>query len=118
MLKPYSPFALLDELNALLEDPIRQRDHHFSYSIESNDESLTLSVDVPGIKKDDLKVSITGHIINISGTRAGKERTQQYSISKMYDPSTVDAKHEDGVLTLRFKCSEKVKLRQIDVKIS
>ncbi|KAI2502068.1 small heat shock protein [Fragilaria crotonensis] len=78
-----------------------QRYHHFHES----DDTVTLSVDVPGIKAQDLQVQIEDNVVRINGERktAGSESKVIRSFS--IDPKTVDvdnikANLDCGVLTL------------------
>jgi HSP20 family protein len=70
-----------------------------SYDVEEKDGKLTYEVDMPGVKRDDLVVNVKDEKVTIKGKRANREFTYAASI-RGYDPETVDATLEDGVLTL------------------
>lgn len=78
-----------------------QTHHH----LHETDEAVTLSVDVPGIKAQDLQVQVEDNIVRVSGERktAGSESKIIRSFS--IDPQSVDvdrikANLDCGVLTL------------------
>lgn len=110
-----------------LFDPIRIFDDVYTskwraastapYRVDVVDEVLNLSVDLPGLKSKDLNVQITGREIKVSGKIREEEFKYTYKLSKDYDPETVDAKLEDGVLTLKFAKTKTAASRTIDVKI-
>lgn len=87
-----------------------------NYSVASDNDLMTLSVDLPGVKKDNLKVSVDGQRVTIVSKRNEKESTQSYNVDEKYDASTIDALLEDGVLTIKFSRKENAKQRQIEVK--
>ena len=86
--------------------------------VTENDKTFTVKADIPGVKKEDIKVSVDGHVVSINAeTRSEKEtkgsgdkvlRSERYygSVSRTFslgqdvDDSKVEAKYADGVLTL------------------
>lgn len=82
--------------------PKTQRAKSSAYRVESDEESLTLSIDIPGVKLADLTVEVVGTQIKVSGKLREEEFKYLYSISKKYNPENPDATLENGVLTLRF----------------
>lgn len=118
MLKPSSLFDSLwifDDLygsNRLGNDRVDS-----SYRVNATDECLELSFDLPGTKRSDLSVQVTGHQVDISGKIREKNFKYSYRINKAYDPSTIEAKLEDGVLTLRLERTPESRPRTIDVSI-
>lgn len=74
---------------------------------ENEDKTLTYSVDVPGVKENDLTVEVLDHSVNIKGIR--KTKNSQYSIEKSfqipkkYNPNSLKANLADGVLTLTLE---------------
>lgn len=49
---------------------------------KQEDGSLQYSIDVPGVKEEDLKVEVVGCEINVSGER--KNQNSNYSINKLF----------------------------------
>jgi HSP20 family protein len=87
------------------------------YRVETKEEGLTLSIDLPGVKSKDLTVQATGREVKIEGKVRGEDFKYTYRVSKDYDPETVDATLEDGVLTLLFKKTRNNNTKTIDIKL-
>lgn len=87
--------------------------------VKEDDNAYMVRADVPGVKKEDIHVSIEGNQVSISAeTRVEKEekegekvlRSERYvgKIARSFtlphevDDATAEAKYEDGVLELRL----------------
>jgi len=106
-------------------DPFREMAPIFSGSpagfnpnidVTENKDSYLFKVDVPGVKKDDLEIMITGHRLQISGKRDIEHETKTdtvYTYERQHGnfvrsftlPDGADLEHakselKDGVLTL------------------
>ncbi|OUM00920.1 Hsp20/alpha crystallin family protein [Variovorax sp. JS1663] len=86
--------------------------------VTENDKTFTVKADIPGVKKEDINISVDGNVVSINAeTRSEKEtkdsgdkvlRSERYygSVSRTFslgqdvDDTKVDAKYADGVLTL------------------
>ena len=91
---------------------------------EENGE-IVVKMDMPGIKKDEINLAVTPTTVEVSAEHkekkeeAGKRYWKRERSSKSYsqyielptevDPNSVEAKYENGVLTIRAKKSEKNK---------
>lgn len=89
--------------------------------LSENTETYTLSVDLPGLKKDDLKIEIIDNILSLSGERksANSKRNfgtfkQNYSLPENVDLDGIHAKFEDGVLEMILP-KKKAVTRQIEI---
>lgn len=87
------------------------------YRIETSEKGLNLSIDLPGVKSNDLSVKMTGRELTVSGKVRDNEFKYSYRISKEYNPDSIDASLEDGVLTLTFNKNEEEKTKTVNVKI-
>jgi len=97
-------------------------------------ESIRIVAEVPGVKPEDVKISLEGNVLTIHGTKqqVAEERTQQvHRYERAYGafersftlPATVDAAgikatYEHGVLTITLPKVEKARPRQIDVHVT
>ena len=85
--------------------------------VEEKNNELYLSIDLPGVKSNEISVQITARDIDISGKLRGEDFKYAYSLSKEYDPDAVTAIYEDGVLTLTFRKFLVFKTKTIEIKV-
>jgi HSP20 family protein len=99
--------------------------------VEENDNEFTLHVEVPGVKPDDVDVSIEENVLTIAGQRefySDKEETGFRRIERRFgrfhravrlpdrvDPDKVAATYKDGLLTIVVPKAESAKPRRIQV---
>jgi len=86
--------------------------------IKENDENYIIKADFPGMKKDDIEVSIDNNLLSIQAeydeSREDKEEgkylrqerrygkySRSFDLGKDVDESKIDAEFDNGVLTLR-----------------
>jgi HSP20 family molecular chaperone IbpA len=71
--------------------------------VDQDDKSWTLSVDVPGLAREDLTIGIEGAVIRIdSKAEAKRQFKAAYELPQDIDASASEAKLENGVLTLKL----------------
>jgi HSP20 family protein len=96
------------------------------------DDALVVKGNMPGVKPDDVDITVTGNALNIKAEtkleQDAKEenyifrerRFSSYSRSMTLpddvDPSKIEAAFDDGVLTLTVPKSEEKKPKQIKIK--
>lgn len=96
------------------------------------DGGYTVDAEMPGVKKDDIHVTIDGALVTISGeVRNEKEekkgeqvlRSERYfgkvqrsfTLPQDIDEARVEAKYSDGVLKLTLPMREKSKARSVSI---
>ena len=96
-------------------------------------EYLRITAEIPGVKPEDVKISVEGNVLTIAGT---KEQVAEEKAEKVYRyersfgtfersftlPATVDAEHikasyDSGVLHLTLPKVEKAKPRLVKVEV-
>ncbi len=90
------------------------------YKIDSDDDGVILTMNVPGYNKKLVDVSVSGDTLTIegkvhSGDTDGFNHT--FTISDNLDSDGIDATVIDGVLTVSVPYAEAVKPRKIEVKV-
>ena len=90
--------------------------------VYSDDEGLVLRVEVPGVPPENLKIETRDRNLVIKSEAAGEEGqprpfARAFRIPADYDLEGAQARHELGVLTVRFPKVEEAKPRKIEVKI-
>lgn len=105
------------------------RGYHPAFDVRANENEIVFTADVPGVKKDDLEITLDEGVLTIKGQRKyegnGKDKVwlgRSYgSFSRSFTlPDTVDAEHltadlADGVLTVRVAQQPKPKPRKITI---
>ncbi len=96
----------------------------------TTDDAIVLVADVPGLKPEQLEVTIENDTLTIRGELAGRAEGRNYllnervsgrferilTINTPIDNNKVEAVFEDGVLTLSLPKAEAAKPRTISVK--
>jgi HSP20 family protein len=102
--------------------------------IIEDENGLSLNVEIPGIKKEDVKINIENDVLSISGERKleGEEKEGSYrriernygsfyrsfSLSNKVDTGKIEASYADGLLSITMPKREEAKPRQIEVKVN
>ncbi|MBU0993251.1 MAG: Hsp20/alpha crystallin family protein [Proteobacteria bacterium] len=101
-------------------------------NLSENKDAYFVRAELPGVKANELDIQATGNSMSISGERhipeengsakyhrrereAGKF-SRMISLSNEIDPEHVEAKMENGILTITLPKAEKAKPRQVTVK--
>lgn len=90
---------------------------------EETENAYLISIDIPGVSKDDLEIDVENEKLNISGIRkrafTDKNSTEKISkfvnIPKLVDKEQIQAHYENGVLYLAFPKIEESKPRKIKI---
>lgn len=133
----YDPFNDMDDLfKGLFVRPMRfdleTPQMRLKVDITKSDDTYTVKAEIPGVKKDDIQVSVDGNEVTISGEikkeseeKKGEEviRSERYfgKVSRSFtlphdvDESKVAAKYADGVLKLTLPLKSKASSKKITV---
>jgi len=95
-----------------------------------DDEKVTVRVEVPGVRKEDLDVHIEGDLLTIAGKKEHVESQNYHQIETRcgafqravtlphsVDRDKISANYKDGVLTLTLPLTPEAKPKQIAIKI-
>ena len=88
------------------------------FEAKQDEKAVTLTLDLPGVSKEDLKIDIEGAVVSIS-TREEAKRAYKaaYELAEEIDVDATTATLENGVLTLVLaKKQPESKARTIQVK--
>ena len=143
----WSPFAelnrLREEINRVFERPgqaFLERSAGFfggwtpSLDVFEEKDNVIVKAELPGMKKEDIEVTLAGEMLSISGERkeekeskdAENYRSERYfgrfqrsvTLPHQVDPNKIQASYKDGILTVTLPKSEEAKRKQIEVKVS
>jgi HSP20 family protein len=109
-------------------------DGEFSPAVDiaEEDDQYLVKVELPGVSKDDVKITMEGNLLTISGEKKGQKETKKnyHALERSYGsfsrsftlPTTVQgdkvaAEYKDGVLTINLPKAEEAKRKQIEVKV-
>ena len=132
---------LLEPFGSLFETPRqrqlrtdRTRAFYPAADLVADEDAMTLVMDVPGFKTDDLEIELNDGILRVRGERrypyasgAAGRRLQRLErgygsferalqLPKEVDPSGLTATIEDGVLTVRIAVPEARKPHRIEIR--
>jgi HSP20 family protein len=101
--------------------------------ISENDKEYLIKAELPGIKKEDVHISVEKGVLTISGERKfeKEEKDKKYHrVERAYgafvrtfivpddaEADKVAAEFKDGLLTIHIPKSEKAKPKQIEVRV-
>ncbi len=101
--------------------------------IAEQESSYVLRADLPGMKKNDIKVEVENGVLTISGEKRDERSTERdryshyersygrfsrtFYLPEHVDQNGIEARYTDGVLELEMKKAEKAKPRAIEVKV-
>jgi len=104
----------------------------FSNLAKKEDSSFHLDVDLPGVKKEDIEIRVEDGVLVVSAVRHFKNELtrddyyiyesafgkfeRRYLLPESVDSEKVDAKFEDGRLSISLEKTKKAKPRTIAVK--
>jgi HSP20 family protein len=101
--------------------------------IEDKDK-VTLQAELPGMKRDDIKVKFEDSVLTISGKSESRredkdsryvyserrygEFSRSFTLPDYVDPEHIKADYKDGVLLVEMQKKEQAKPREIEIKVS
>ena len=89
-------------LERFMDDALRANTKQ-AVAYTQNETSFTLTLDMPGIAKDQVSIAIEGAVVRISSKEGAPRRyNAAYELPLEIDTATSEAKLEHGVLTLKL----------------
>lgn len=142
-LQKFSPFSelfdLRKEIDSLFDDkffgkmlqPYYESNWTPSMDISETDKEFLVTVELPGMKKDDINLSIDNNILTIEGERKSEKEEKgktfhriersygkfyrSVSLPKKVDEENVKATFKDGLLNITLPKVEKEKVKNIEI---
>jgi HSP20 family protein len=104
-----------------------------SVDLYEDKNQIVVKAELPGMKKENIEVSLHGEMLTIAGERKHEEeshegdryRSERYfgrfhrsiTLPRAVDGNQVKATYKDGVLTITLAKTEEAKRKEIDVKV-
>jgi HSP20 family protein len=101
--------------------------------LAEKDDAYIAKVELPGVSKDDVKITLQDNIITIRGEKKDEKETKEsnyHRVERSYGsfqrsfnlPTAVkgdkiEAQYKDGILTISLPKAEEAKRKQIEVKV-
>lgn len=112
--------------------PMTRADWMPAVDINESDNEFLIKLEIPEVRKEDLKIQVDKGMLTISGERKHeKEDKKQHRTERFYGSfsrsfslpenvaeDAISAEQKDGMLYLRLKKSEKSKSKSREIKIS
>lgn len=97
--------------------------------VRASDDEVALMCDVPGVKQEDLEITLANRVLTIKGTRRYENRENErvtlgrtygsfsrtYALPESLDEDKLTAQLADGVLTVRIPKLPKAQPRKIQI---
>ncbi len=131
-----------NEINRIFEDPFDLLVPSTTFfeggeptlDVYEDKDKITVRAELPGMKKEDIDISLQGNTLTISGERKQQEERREGETyrSEIYygrfqrsitlpapvDANKIQATYKDGILNVTLPKSEEAKPKQIQVKTS
>lgn len=101
---------------------------------ETADKEIVLKAELPGLRREDIDLTVENHTLTIRGERKPDEEaanaqfhrsermfgacSRSFTLPNTVDAARVKAEYRDGVLTVRLPRREEAKPRQITVDVN
>ena len=134
--------SVQDEMNSLFDDIFGQRPARVQWTdgvwnpsvdVTEDKDSLVVKAEMPGLNKDDVKISVHDNVLTLKGEKKQEkeEKDKDYHrVERSYGsfcrsfqlPTTVradkiEANYKDGVLSIILPKTEEVKPKEIPISI-
>ena len=127
-----------DEINRLFESPYENSSSDVfntwapALDLYEDSDNLVVRAELPGMKKEDIELSLHDNVITVSGERKNEKQyegghtsreerffgrfTRSITLPKQVDSGKLKASYKDGVLKVTLPKAEEAKPRQIQIK--
>ena len=114
---------IFSDLNGVLDNDFfintNELQKPFNYKINSDDDGVTLSAELPGYNKDMIDVTIEGDSLVIKAnpnTDDTRGFSRKFTLNNKMDSNSTEALISDGILTINIQFKEEEKPKKIKVK--
>jgi len=101
--------------------------------IEEHDQEFVISAEIPGMKKDDIKINVKDNILSISGEKTQEQKTEgknyhrtervfgafqrTFRLPEYADQENVAAEYHDGILQVTISKLKESLAKQVEIKV-
>ena len=125
-------------LNSFFNVPSRENyldaDFMPRVNIEETKDNVSLTFELPGMEKDNIKIMVKDDVLTVAGERKSFDEqkddafvrreiysgkfSRSFTLPDTIDPDAVSADYKNGLLLVKLGKKEEVKPREIEVKVS
>ena len=129
----YNRYFNLPRTNGEREGMFRRSDWAPAVDIKETEGAFTIEAELPGMQREDVKVTVHDGVLAIQGERRKEEEsgdkkhhriervygnfTRRFTLPDNVDQSNIAANFKDGVLTLTLRKIEPVEPKAIEVEV-
>ena len=134
--------TLQDELGRLFDNPLSElvRSSQLwngwtpAFDIHEDKDRVIVKADLPGLKREDIDVSLHDGVLTVSGERKAAKETENTTVHRAerffgtfqhsvalpapVAADKIEALYKDGILTITLPKTEEAKPKRIDVKVN
>ena len=123
-----APFRLMDELLRNTGNGNRVTGFTPPVDVHETEDEYLVTIDLPGVKSEDVNVEINDNVLSISGARVAHETGAAQLVERPYgtfartlslpqgvDSESIEAGYQDGVLELRIPKPAEQKPKKITI---
>lgn len=111
--------SLASSLWQEMDQLYNERNSSTSHEVSETEDHFLLSIDLPGMKRDDLQIEVQSGVLTISGERAREpKRTfkRSFTLPESVQGDRIEARYEDGVLELYLPKAAEAQPRKIQIQ--
>lgn len=103
-------------------------------NIREDEDHVWMTFEIPGMNKEDIKVSVQNNVLTVTGSREEKSESKEknyvrteistgsfrrsFTLPDQVNTDSVKAEYKNGMLEVQLDKREETKPKQIDVKVS
>jgi HSP20 family protein len=141
LLTPEPVYTLQQRLNRLFDEaflplgaePFSMAEWSPSCDIYETENEIVVKAEIPGVKKEDVKLSVRDNVLTLSGERKFEEETKKenyvrvergygsftrsFTLPFYADAKKISAEFKDGLLEVKLPKSEEAKPKEVEIKV-
>lgn len=112
-------WTMTDSFSDIFDDSFNYPLTTVDESVDEEDKKYTILIDMPGVKKADIKITLNKGVLTAGGERKDKRSNNKYKRSWRLpddaDPNSVTASYSEGVLAIDIKKKKESEAKEIRV---
>lgn len=135
--RPAARLSLLPDIDYLFDDLVGRTSAGWtgwnpSADLFENDDAYVLEMELPGFSRDDIELTVERNVLTVSGQRSAEEEienvtyhlrergtarfSRSFALPRSMDTEGVEARFDNGVLTVTLPKAAEARPKRIEVK--